>query len=767
MNDIFMSQKKLQISFLSFVFFFSGFASLMYQVVWQRLLTLYYGVGAVSIALIVSIYMFGLGLGALAGGFLAERIIQRIKLYFLIEILIGIFGLISLPFLGFLGKTTAGSSYVTAFFYMFLFLAIPTFLMGMTLPLLTKIFNRLIQDFLETVSFLYFINTLGGAIGALFATYVIITFWGLDVGIYVAATINFILAIIILYLAYFYQDQKEPYVSLIIEKPNRMMSSKRAYFFVFITGFLAIGYEIIWFRVLEVLTKASAYTFSTCLAVYLSGIAIGSLLMQKYLKRPRAMDQKKMFYFLQFLIGCSVAFIFISYYYLTKYTPLEILTRLSFSEEVHPNPFLLIMPAPLFITKLQHLYVLLDDFIWPFIFIFLPTLLMGASFPLIAHLTYANQKEGKTVATIYFFNTLGNILGGIITGFFLLAYLGTEQTVLLFSLVGLLFGLLVFKDSSQRWFLKPGIILVLGLVLANLILFPQKGEFYRLMHFSKMERENFKIYLEEGINGVVVTYLYGDYLDNYINGLHHGGRPGYHFYYKAIEAASFANKVDNILIIGFGTGSILEAILKMDEVKNITVVELNGTLIKNLMKMPLFRNMLDDPRVHLIIDDGRRFLLRTDQKFDLILMDALRGTTAYSNNIYSKEAFELIKSHLAEGGNFMVWLTHHQIVTKTVIEVFDYTRIYGSFALASNTPFHLNQRGAHLLEKFSPEERKEIIRIANLGIKELGGTNAGKYLGPGIRRNYHGLINQDWKPVSEYYLRWAMQSPIFKRLGKD
>ncbi len=138
-------------SLLSLIFFLSGFVALIYQVVWQRLLTLYYGVGTISITLIVSVYMIGLGVGALCGGYLSARVKNKITLYFIVELLIGCFGLVSLALLDFIGRKTAGSSYMLSFFYMFLFLCLPTFLMGITLPLLTKIFNRLVQNFLNTV----------------------------------------------------------------------------------------------------------------------------------------------------------------------------------------------------------------------------------------------------------------------------------------------------------------------------------------------------------------------------------------------------------------------------------------------------------------------------------------------------------------------------------------------------------------------------------------------------------------------------------------
>lgn len=133
---------------LSAVFLFSGLSALIYQVVWQRLLATYYGVGPVSIALIVSIFIAGLGFGALVGGYLAERLEHKIVFYGLIELCIGIFGLISPYFLRLRGKYTAGSPLTLALLYVAIFLLIPTLLMGITLPLLTKIFSWLCANLL-------------------------------------------------------------------------------------------------------------------------------------------------------------------------------------------------------------------------------------------------------------------------------------------------------------------------------------------------------------------------------------------------------------------------------------------------------------------------------------------------------------------------------------------------------------------------------------------------------------------------------------------
>ncbi len=730
----------------SFIFFFSGFAALMYQVSWQRLLTVHYGVGTVSITLIVSVYMFGMGIGSLFGGFLAERINNKIFLYFIVELLIGFFGLISLSFLDFLGRYTAGSSYILSFFYMFLFLSLPTLLMGITLPLLTKIFNNLLRDFLKTVSILYFLNTLGAAVGAVFASYAVISFFGLDTAVYVAVIINFLLAVLI-FLAKYY-----PEVDPVHETGHELLPGNResifgnvAYLLVFVTGFLAIGYEIAWFRVIGILVKASPYAFSSILSVYLLGIAVGSLLMGRCLERHKIMNRKNIFFLIQVSIGIYVIFIFAGYYYLTKYTPLEIFTRVSFSNILHPR---FLMPSFESLSSfLRGMYAIFDVFLWPAVFVFIPTVLMGASFPLISLLALSQRnKEGKTVGTVYFFNITGNVLGGIATGFLLLPYLGTEITLLVFSLTGIMFGIFV----SGPPVVKTAIVLVAA--AASIILFPGRGRLYETMHTSP--GKGFEKYFEEGVDGIIMTYKKDETVKNYINGRAHGGRPGYWFYYEAIEAAAFAPKMENILLIGYGTGSIAEAILKVDEVRKVTLVELNRTLIRNLEKIPLFSEMLSDEKIDLIIDDGRRFLLRTAQKYDLILIDPLLTTTSYSNNLYSRQFFLLARKHLNRGGIFMVYTEEHRVMPKTVLSVFKQVRMYDFFLLASDMPFRRNtERSEKLTARFSPGVR------AKLAEKYGPDTFVGDQ--DHIRKISASYpVNQDWKPVCEYYLGLQVRNAL-------
>lgn len=740
---------------LAFVFFFSGFSSLIYQVVWQRLLTLHYGVGAVSIAVIVSVYMFGLGIGALVGGIIAERTKKRLRLYFLVELLLGVFGLLSLPLLGLIGRLTAGSGYPVSFLYMFAFLSMPTFLMGVTLPLLTKIFNRLIKDFLSTVGFLYFINTLGAATGSVFAGYVAVSLFGLDRALYIAVLINFLLAAIILKAARRTPgEETKPAVSPPPPEPPGLLGGF-AYAAVFVTGFLAIGYEILWFRVVGVLVKVSPYAFSTVLSVYLLGIAAGSRMMSGHLGKGASPEKRSLFFLLQFLIGVSVAAVFIGYYYFTKHTFMGLYTHASFQTVLHPPGE--VPPMHGWKEQLLFYWTALDIFIWPMIFVFLPTVLMGASFPLISYLAQRRQgEEGRTVGTVFFFNIAGNVSGGLLTGLLLLPRLGTERTLMWFSAINALFVFFVTVFRGRRLSFPLRASAASASVLFMFFLFPGSGKLYEAMHTPPLTASEH--FIEEGMDSVVVTFRKGGFYKNFINGLGHGVRPGYAYYYQVAEVSGLADNTKDVLIIGYGAGSITEAALKLEGLNRATLVEISPTLIKNLRKMEIFRGLFSDPRLEIVIEDGRRHLLRTDEKYDIILMDPIRTSTAYSNNIYSREFFSLAASRLKEGGVILVSMDNEKrVMPKTVLSAFKHVLMYGEFCIASNSPLmNDSERKSRFLRGFKPDEIKGISEVP---WRLLGDE---KYV---LRLTSGYPVNRDMRPVCEYYLGLKIREMLLA--GKD
>jgi spermidine synthase len=715
------------------IFFLSGASSLVYQVVWQRMLTVYYGVGSISIALIVSVYMLGLGLGALWGGRLADRLPNPLLGYCAVEFMIAAFGAASLPFLDLLGRFTAGTAHSVAWLAMFAFLLVPTVAMGATLPLLVKTYNHFKNDFLNSVSLLYFVNTLGAALGALITAYGLITFGGLDVAVAIAVGVNLLLALLVLPLSRRYavvKRQESAGNPLTVEDSNL---GRLVFLLVFVSGFLAIGYEIVWFRMIGVLTKASPYAFSTSLSVYLLGIALGSLGVKILIQNRPDISRLRLFFGLQFATGLTVLALLAGFTGLAEWRPTASLANDAFTRTLHPSSW-----------KLSEL---LSVFIWPVYFQALPTFLIGACFPLLASLALKKAgSEGNAVGRVYFINTIGNLLGGVICGFLLLEWLGSERTLMLFAAINVAL-LLLAPSNWLNPLIRSSIVLVS--VLAVFLLFPSSNEIYRVLYPDRFQV--YEQYFEEGVDGVVATFKRGPTVINYINGLEHGGRPWTPFLVQAAEAISVAPKIDNVLIIGFGTGTFTEVVLRSKQVKSVTLVELNHALLKNLKKMDLFEKILKDPRLKVIYDDGRRHLLRTESEYDLILMDPLRTTTAYSNNLYSLEFFKLVSQRLAGCGIFLAWSDNRMAVPRTVANAFPYVSFHEidahrTFAIASPCPISRDPENVRRLIDAAPaRERSKLNQWFTQQHPQCDRSQL-------LRVTEGATLNHDLRPTSEYYL---------------
>jgi spermidine synthase len=718
------------------VFFLSGVSALVYQVAWQRLLTVHYGVGAISICLIVSVYMFGLGVGGLLGGMAAERVRRRIALYVAVELSIAAFGVLSPHLLSVLGLHTAGSDYVATLAWLAAFLAVPTILMGTTLPLVTKIYSPLARSFVATVSVLYAVNTLGAAFGSLIASYVIVSRWGLDTAVFVAAGTNAALAFSVLAFGRRLGSGSEAAVATPTEHAAPRARLRLAGAIVFASGFLAIGYEIVWFRVIGILVKDSPYAFSSVLSVYLAGLGLGSLAVLALRRRWPALEGPGVLFAMQWLIGLYVLASILVLYQGIESGVLAHLPRLSFLADLHP-------PAKV-TPSVAAIVMALDIFWWPAAFFLVPTLLMGAGFPLVSALGMIEPgQEGRSVGRIYWYNIAGNVAGGVATGFVLLPLLKTERTLLAFAAAGLAMAAGA-SALGPRTVPRPArVVAVLVPLALALAFFPRTGDLYLALHVSPLDGPHQGL-VEEGRDGVVVTFAQGDHVVHYINGASHGGRPGYAYHAETIEALSCAPRRADILVIGYGAGSIVEQVLAAPGVERVTIVEINAAAIANLRKLPVIEGMLSDPRVTVVIDDGRRHLLRSGARYDLILMDPLRTRTAYSNNLYSREMADLVKSRLHPGGVAMVWTDEFKVLPRTWATAFPHLRMYTFFLLASTEPLvRRAEDAAALLGRYSTEERQRLLpyQDAYRGDREwVLGETAGQ------------PINRDWKPVTEYYL---------------
>jgi MFS family permease len=184
------------LSILHGLFFFSGIAALIYQLMWQRMLFSVLGVDLESITIIVSVFMFGLGMGGLWGGYLADKFTNALLwMYVLIEFAIAAFGFLSPRLIEWIGHYTVNSHYFTLF-TSFLILSFPTIFMGATFPILVTYVDLFKKNIGHSVGGLYFSNTLGGAIGALLAGFILLSFFDLNGAVNIAVIINLSIALV-------------------------------------------------------------------------------------------------------------------------------------------------------------------------------------------------------------------------------------------------------------------------------------------------------------------------------------------------------------------------------------------------------------------------------------------------------------------------------------------------------------------------------------------------------------------------------------------
>ncbi|GEM_PF-310027 len=741
------------------IFFLSGFSSLLFEMAWQRLLTLHYGVGSLTATMIVSVYMVGLGFGALLGGKIADKTNDPRRIYCLIELSLAAYGLSSVALLDKIGQATSGAEPLCALVAMTAFLLFPTMLMGMTLPLVIRTVKPSSQSFLNSLAFLYTTNTCGGAIGAPVGSFVIISFFGLDTAVYAAVAIDCLLAFLLFALPKEANTPADNAAQAQQQTSARQAASEDTFTFfkpkipvpilAAYSGFLAIAFEIVLFRFVDILSKASPYTFSTNLAFYLSGIGLGSCLAASWLertKRRQSLNSKletavnsnynanyegsrllNLFFILQTLTGLYVVAVFIAYFHLLKTPDICGLTSIFFCSS-HIGG-----------TTASSIVSLVNV-----IFILIPCTIMGASFPILSAIAYASsQKCGSSVGTTYFANTIGNVCGGLTVGFLLFPSIGTEGTLLLLGSLGMCSVLgLDLKARRKKLALVSALAM---LITAAYFLFPRPGELYLAMHKSALSKElkaNVTHYIDEGRDGLAILFRRDSAYQNFINGNTHGSKPDYKYHREFFEVLTHKPDAKTVLIIGLGAASITELVLQNPQIKKVTLVEISSSNLANIGKSPLGPR-LKDPRLVTIHDDGRRILLSSKEKYDLILLDPLRATEAYSNNIYSREFFKLAKEHLSADGIMMLWLDEHHVIPNTVANVFDHLRVYNFFLIASNSEFKTDSKAtAAVLANYTKDDIQNAYahRMDYIGDRNTIKSKFGHY-----------PINTDFKPVCEYF----------------
>lgn len=766
------------IAYLSFLplFFASGTAALVYQIVWQRLLTFFSGADVFSATLIVAVFMAGLGCGSLAGGHLADRLSARgrVLAFAAAETGTAAFALASVPLLhGFfflrLGPL-ALPLWATALL-LFAVLLVPTFLMGLTLPLLARVVTTSAGQAGRRIGALYGWNTLGAALGAFATVWLGVRALGFAGTVHVAAALNLGCAAVALLIALGQRRAAAPPEPAAAD-PASASREPRAAGFPFcgwlllyaLSGFIALSLEIVWFRLLGILLKSNSFTFATLLGFFLCGLGLGALLGSRL--APRSERPERVFLALQaaiplyaavslglLVLGLGhVAFLEPLARYLGEYDPID------FGEAVRSTLRYLrqlgaVAPhARHTAHQLLWLYLAL-----PFALIGPPTLMMGLSFPFLQRAVQTDlARLGRRVGWLQGANIAGSTAGAGLTGLVLLDVLGTAWTLRVLAAAGGVFLLLLASRREGR--LRAGRAVAVGLVVAAVAaLSPSPAWLWARLHGTTPDRV---VFAEDGSGLALIKEEVEDGRLRHVvfaNGLGQSQLP-YGSYHSVLGALPVLvhPRPRSVLVIGLGSGDTLHGSGARPETEALEVVEIVAAQLPVLRELyrrrpdPGLHRVLTDGRVRLRFGDGRAFLMRSPARFDVIEADALRPDSAFAGNLYSREYFELVKSRLRPGGFAVTWSPTDR-VRDTFVSVFPHVLKVGDTLIGSESPIPFDPEAirARLRDPFTEAYfRRAGIDIASLVEDALSRPRV--EWGPEADRGALGTLNTDLFPRDEY-----------------
>jgi len=447
-------QRKFQ-----FLFLLSGATALVYQVVWTRLLTLFFGSTTLAVSTVLAVFMGGLAIGSALLGDKADKTAEPVRFYGRLELVIGLlamatpltFAAIEQVYILIQGRADLGfwGAALLRFGLSCVLLLPPTIMMGGTLPVLSKVFLKEHgANTARSISLLYFINTLGAVIGAIAAGMFLLQLMGIKALLIASGLINIGIFLFAYQQPLLRQDMaaEQPGWNT-PDKPGWSANAVIAIAILFFSGLAALIYEVAWTRVLTLVIGSSTYAFTTMLATFLVGIALGSALIGRYSSHRK--PGLGLLAFCQILIG------------LLALATAAIFGRL-------PDAFVSLFGA---VGEHYSLFLLANSLLC-FLVMVPATLFMGASFPVASALVVEHfGNSGQRIGLLYAGNTIGAILGAFLAGFVLLPKLGIQHTLILTIYINLVSGLalslyVLAKKRGGRRFLAPALSVSFILLLA-------------------------------------------------------------------------------------------------------------------------------------------------------------------------------------------------------------------------------------------------------------------------------------------------------------
>lgn len=705
------------------LFFVSGFCGLLYQVVWLRLAFAAFGIITPVVSVVVSVFMLGLGAGAWGAGRAVgafTRITRRpaIFLYAAVELVIAM-GAFAVPPLFHLGETALqqlGES--NSFAYLaFSAVAIAASMvpwclaMGATFPVMMAYVREQSDGDEQSFSHLYLANVLGGSLGALLTAGVLVEVLGFRHTLLLAGCVNVTIAAAALFIGMQSPRPGGAHEALASTASRGREPPRWSLAILFTTGLAALGMEVVWTRAFSAALSTLVYAFAALLVTYLVATWMGSWRYRRDLAASRVIAT-----------GPTLVVVAIA----------------------------ALVPAALPDPRLPGGW-------WAH-----AALVLASIMPLCAALGYLTPRlidevsrgDPRLAGRAYALNVVGCILGPLVASYVLLPLLGASL-----SMIVLAVPLVVFVAAHRRELTLPwragaaaGILGLLGWIVLGSVSYENPCELLSSRCVIRRDFAATVVAVGEGrdkkllVNGVGITALTPIVK-----------------YMAHLPVAMHEGDAHSALVICFGMGTTYRSLLSWG--LTTTAVELVPGVRDSFGYFhDDAQEVLRNPRGHIVVDDGRRFLDRTSDKYDVIVVDPPPPVEAAGSSLlYSREFHEAVRRHLNPGGVFQTWFPFGEpsiasAIAASLGSVFPYVRTYrsvegwGVHFIASMQPIPTID-AARMMQRMPAAARRDLAEWSADGLA----ADLGKVLGSEIA--FADLLPAspsvritDDRPYNEYFL---------------
>ncbi len=691
--------------FLSLLVVGSGVSALVYEVVWFQLLELVIGSSAISLGVLLATFMGGMCIGSLSFPRFVRRGRHPLRVYALLELSIGIIGVIELsaiPLLGQLYSSFVGHGAVALTLRAVLAglcLLPPAILMGATLPAIARWVESSPRG-ISWLGFFYGGNIAGGVIGSVLAGFYLLRVHDQSIATYVAALLNGAVAAIAWAFSMrtpAYSKGTEP---LVPDSPVTTSAIRphdaSIYLAIGLSGACALGAQVVWTRLLSLTFGASVYTFSIILAVFLTGLGVGSAAGAALV--PVVVSPRRALAWCQFVIAAAIAWAAAIVYLALPNWPID--------------PAL--APSPWFVLQL--------DLVRCALVVLPAAALWGASFPFaLAALARTGEDTAQLLGRVYAANTAGAIAGALACSLLLIPFLGTRgaQRVLIAgaamaSMLALPVSNLIahggIAASTRARDVPPGgrrSVVLLATALTGALLIATVPALPGILVAHGRNAVTWigraeVLYVGEGMNSSVA-----------VTRVESSGSTHFHVSGK-VEASNLPQDMrlqkmlahlpalvhpnpQSVLVVGFGSGVTAGSFLPYPTVTRLVVCEIEPLIPSVVSTWFAAENnsVVTDPRTQIIHDDARSFVLTTDEQFDVITSDPVNPWVKGAASLYTREYFESVKRHLKPGGVVTQWVPLYESTIEAVrSELATFFQVFPEGTIWANT---LNGRGYDLV----------------------------------------------------------------------